>query len=51
LQVVAEELNRAEVLVQPRPAEYNQDRVARDPRRGQYKDYGPPYNRLCKEVG
>jgi hypothetical protein len=24
--------------------------VARDPRRGQYKEYGSPYSRLCKEV-
>ena len=50
--MVAEEINRAEVIIKPKPAEYNMDRVARDPRRGQYKDpYGPPYNRLCKEVG
>ncbi len=24
--------------------------MARDPRRGQYKKYGSPYSRLCKEV-
>jgi hypothetical protein len=44
-------VSRAEVMVRPRPAEYNIDRVARDPRRGQYKSYGPPYTKLCKEVG
>jgi hypothetical protein len=47
---VADELKRSEVLARPRPTEYNQDGVARDPRRGQYKEYGSPYSRLCKEV-
>ena len=49
---VAEELYQAEVQVKPRPAEFDISRVARDPRIGTLtKDYGPPYSRLCKEVG
>jgi hypothetical protein len=51
LQVAADEVNSAEVAgPRSRPAEYNLDRVARDPRRGQYKNYAPPYTKLCKEV-
>ncbi|XP_023341552.1 uncharacterized protein LOC111711421 [Eurytemora carolleeae] len=42
---------KAEVHVKPRPADFNSNLGAQDPRRGRYaKDFGPPYSRLCKEV-
>ena len=48
--MVTEELENREVLDRPRPAEYDQEGVARDPRRGQYRGFGLPYSRMCKEV-
>ena len=53
MELVASELFSARVNVVPKPAEFNPNVSATDPRRGRYKspmDYGAPYGHLCKMV-
>jgi hypothetical protein len=51
MELVAAELFSAKISVVPKAAEFNANRLATDPRRGRYqrkRDFGAPYNRLCK---